>query len=297
MIISVINHSNGKVSDKQAQTVIRAINRQIREDFEPYWSLGATLRLEGTRSADPDPQSPADMRGDAVIYLYDKADVPGALGYHALNNPGIPFGFIFLDITEELGEEWSVTLSHEALELIGDPEVNLLVVGPHPDPNQDRDVFFWYEMCDAVQDETYEIDGIEVSNFVLPLYFTGGDEFTGRNDFLGTPNNGSPLISFGVNPGGYVGFYDPELKKDDTYSLLADKKAKKRMQIKSKGESTRRSVRYQQHAKVTPKYGATAEKRGSSKPTVTGGTQRVSEKGISQMPKIGKRPATESIKK
>ena len=27
-------------------------------------------------------------------------------------------------------------------------------------------------MCDAVQDESYKIDGVEVSNFVLPLYFT-----------------------------------------------------------------------------------------------------------------------------
>src|SRR5207244_13483369 len=43
----------------------------------------------------------------------------------------------------------------------------------------------WYEMCDAVQDESYEIDGVAVSNFVLPLYFTGGNEKGGRNDFLG----------------------------------------------------------------------------------------------------------------
>ena len=39
-------------------------------------------------------------------------------------------------------------------------------------------------MCDAVQAETYEIDEVDVSNFVLPLYFTGGDELGGRNDFL-----------------------------------------------------------------------------------------------------------------
>lgn len=47
MIISVINHTNGKLTDEQVQGAIRAINRQIKEDFEPYWSLGATLRLEG----------------------------------------------------------------------------------------------------------------------------------------------------------------------------------------------------------------------------------------------------------
>jgi hypothetical protein len=106
------------------------------------------------------------MRGDAVIYLWDKVSVEDALGYHDRNHRGIPFGFVFTELSKKLGENWTVTLSHEALETIGDPEVNLLVAGPHP--SEERDVFHWYEMCDAVQDETYEIDGVEVSNFVLP---------------------------------------------------------------------------------------------------------------------------------
>ena len=41
------NHRKGQVSDAELQEVLRGINRQIREDFEPYWSLGAELRLEG----------------------------------------------------------------------------------------------------------------------------------------------------------------------------------------------------------------------------------------------------------
>jgi hypothetical protein len=41
MIISVINHMGGKIKDKEVQAVIRSINRQIKEDFEPYWSLGS----------------------------------------------------------------------------------------------------------------------------------------------------------------------------------------------------------------------------------------------------------------
>ena len=39
--------------------------------------------------------------------------------------------------------------------------------------------FDWYEMCDAVQAEKYTIDEIEVSNFVLPLYFTKKEESGG----------------------------------------------------------------------------------------------------------------------
>ena len=142
------------------------------------------------------------MRGDAIIYFWDKTDITNALGYHDKNNRGIPFGFVFTELSKEVGENWTVTLSHEALELIADPEVNLLVAGPHP-VNRNKIVFHWYEMCDAVQAEAYKIEDVEVSNFVLPLYFTGGEELGGRNDFLGRSHDGKTLKSFGVNPGGY----------------------------------------------------------------------------------------------
>jgi hypothetical protein len=204
--------------------------------------LSATLRLEGKSGKTPSAQSLSDMRGDAVLYLWDKVNVKDALGYHDRNNRGIPFGFVFTELSKQLGENWTVTLSHEALELIGDPEVNLLVAGPHPD-DPDRDVFHWYEMCDAVQAETYKIDTVEVSNFVLPLYFTGGDEVGGRNDFLGRSHNGRTLRSFGINPGGYVGFFDPKLGDMDT--VAADKKGARRKEIKSGAKAARRGIRYE----------------------------------------------------
>lgn len=244
MFISIINHSNGQVTDEQLQGAIRAINRQIAEDYEPYWSLGATLRLEGRSGQKPQKQNIADMRGDAVIYLWDKVDVEGALGYHDANNRGIPYGFVFTELSKKLVEKWTVTLSHEALELIGDPEVNLLVQGSHP-TNSKKYVFHWYEMCDAVQAETYKIDGIEVSNFLLPLYFTGGEELGGRNDFLGRIYNGKTVRSFGINPGGYIGFFNPETGQHETFSMKGDKVAAKRLEIKIKAKNARRAIRYQ----------------------------------------------------
>ena len=245
MIISIINHSRGAISDEELQHVIRAINRQIQEDFQPYWSMGATLRLEGRSRRKPNVNNIVDMRGDAIIYIQNQPnEVEGALGYHDLNYRGIPYGFVFKELADELGESWSVTLSHEALELLADPEVNLLVAGPHPE--DDREVFHWYEMCDAVQDEHYKIDDVEVSNFVLPLYFTGGEESGGRNDFLGNTS----LLSFGTNPGGYIGFYDPDNGGHQTYSLQDDRRAQQRMEIKNKAARTRRSSRYKRnHAK------------------------------------------------
>ena len=131
MLISIVNRSRS-ISDAELQTVIRAINRQIKDDFEPYWSFGATLRLEGAIGSKPDKNAPAELRGDAIIYLWDEVDVDGAVGYHDTNARGIPYGFVFTKLSKELGENWTVTLSHEALELIGDPQGNLLVQGPHP---------------------------------------------------------------------------------------------------------------------------------------------------------------------
>jgi hypothetical protein len=245
MTISIINHTDGQISDEDLQQAIRAINRQIREDFEPYWGICAKMRLEGTSTDRPETVQVADMRGDAIIYLWNETDVENALGYHFQNNRGIPFGFVFTTLAQEVGESWTVTLSHEALELIGDPETNMLVMGPHPSEN--RDVFHWFEMCDAVQAQSYQIDGIAVSNFLLPLYFTGTrdvDEVGARNDFLGSVFDGKTLNSFGINPGGYIGFFDPQLGDHDTFSIKGDRIAAARLKIKSKAKEARRSVRY-----------------------------------------------------
>lgn len=279
MIISIINHSDGIVSDDELQIVIRAINRQISEDFEPYWSMGATLRLDGRSEDTPSKLNMLDLRGDAIIYLWDKTDVPGALGYHDQNARGIPYGFVFMDIAKKIGEPWSVTLSHEALELLGDAQVNLLAMGPHP-ADSDRVVFHWFEMCDAVQAETYKVDGVDVSNFVLPLYFTGSDEPGGRNDFLGRSYNGKTLNSFGVNQGGYVGFYDPETGKHDTFARPQDKTAAKRLKLKGEATAARRAIRYQRF---------TAAEVSAIKPTPTGKQGR---RGLAPTAKAGKATST-----
>jgi len=238
MIISIINFTNGRIADEDVHVAVRAINRQIAEDFEPYWSFGARLRLEGRTGSRPSKTSLPDMRGDGVIYLWDAVDVEDALGYHETNLRGIPYGFVFTELSRELGENWTVTLSHEVLEMLGDPEANLLVQGPHPG-GASRTVFHWFEMCDAVQSETYKIDEVEVSNFVLPLYFTENDEKGARNDFLGRKYGNKTLVSFGVNPGGYVGYFDPETGDHETYSGKANKKAQKRLRIKSRWHAGR----------------------------------------------------------
>jgi hypothetical protein len=267
MIISIVNHTRGKLNDEEIQVGIRAINRQIAHDFEPYWSLGGALRLEGPGSDKPDKLRLPDLRGDAVIYLWDQVDVEDAVGYHDLNARGIPFGFVFTELSKELGESWTVTLSHEALELIGDAQVNLLVMGPHPQKPK-KTVFHWYEMCDAVQDEHYQVDGIDVSNFLLPLYFTSDPEPGGRNDFLGRAYDGRTLESFGINPGGYIGFFNPETQDHETFSRKSDKRARQRLQIKGRAAITRRSLRYQYGSERVEEVAMEARKAVSSRESV-----------------------------
>jgi hypothetical protein len=244
VIVSIINMSEGAVTDAELLRVIRAINRQLREDFEPYWSFGAELRLEGRTGRSKDFDA-ADMRGDAVLYLRSVARIRDAEGFHETHFSGIPYGFVFLEVCDALKEDWTITLSHEALELVADPQANLLVQGPHP-AKPDRQVFHWFEMCDAVQSENYSIDEVRVSNFILPLYYTASSERGGRNDFLGTKVRGKTLRSFGVNPGGYIGFFDPTLGRDgkhDTFELEDDKLALQRQRIKKKVVSGRGNLR------------------------------------------------------
>ena len=248
MIISVVNMTDGALKDAEIQNTIRAVNRQLAGDFALYWGYGSQLRLEGRTGLKKGrfQMDAADMRGDGVLYLRDIAKVRDTDGFHNNNFAGIPYGVVYLDLSRKLGEDWTVTLSHEALELTGDPENNLLVQGPHP-AKPDKLVYHWYEMCDAVQAETYRIDGVAVSNFVLPLYFTSSAEHGGRNDFLGTVSKGGKTLrSFSVNPGGYIGFFDPSKKRDVTFELADDPQAKARLAAKREvhaGRGHRRGLR------------------------------------------------------
>lgn len=258
MIISVFNLSRGAITDMGMQKVIRAINTQIECDFEPYWSFGATLRLEGHtshRKKTRQSYEPLDMRGDGVLYVLDKFD-EALSGEHYKDFRGVPAGVVYLDISQGLQEDWTTTLSHEALEMIADPQTNLVVQGPHPVERQ-RQVFHWFEMCDAVQAQSYEIDGVSVSDFVLPLYFTPNGEPGSRNNFMGAVPRGkqlTKLTSFNVAHGGYIGFFDPKLGDNDLFEHAGDALAKHRKEVKGKrtGRRARRLLASNFGALVKP---------------------------------------------
>lgn len=237
MLISVLNQTNGEISDPDLLAAIRAINQQIAYDFAPYWNMPATLRLEGTLVKQPRANlAAAVMRGDAVLYVSSATGKDDPEGFHDRNFRGIPYGVVYTEISAQTGDPWSVTFSHEALELIADPQANNYVMGPSPHDRR-KQVFYWFEMCDAVSSQTYEIDGIALQNFLLPPYFEPPVPGA-RTNFLGTE-----LEPFGIAPESYLGYYDP--KKQSQETAHADTRGKARHAIRKKFGHTRSHRRTQ----------------------------------------------------
>jgi hypothetical protein len=204
MRISIANISK-KVDKAEFAASVHVVARQVTHDFAPLWGMDAEVRgLAIDPNAKPKPEL---SLSDVIVYVGELDDDPqkvaDAVGYHNLNNRGIPYGFVFTDVAAKMGEPWSTTLSHEVLELLADPDVNLLVVGPHPkQPN--AVALRTYEVCDPVQSDSYDIDGIAVSNFVTPLYFARlPSPNTVRTNYLK-----QELDRFGVRPGGYFSYFD-----------------------------------------------------------------------------------------
>jgi len=197
--IAVINFTS-TLTDDPVREAIHAVNRQIREHFQPIWGCARTLKpyMPTFDISDPNSLAEEPIPADSVMYLVDESTLPGALGFHDLNSRDKPFGFVFvLD-----PNDWTTTLSHEALELILDPTVNVFVPGPDP-RNPRNTVLHTYEACDAVERLSYNIGTVLVSDFVKPGYFTVGEIARHQNDFLGVG-----LKSFGVTPGSHLGFFD-----------------------------------------------------------------------------------------
>jgi hypothetical protein len=73
-----------------------------------------------------------------------------------------------------------------------------------------------------------------VSNFVLPSYFSPGEQGGRRNDFLGRVHEGKTLLSFGMNPGSYLNIFDPRTGEWEQPLYESDAAAALRRKLKSR---------------------------------------------------------------
>jgi hypothetical protein len=169
-----------------------ALETQLYQHYAPFWqSAGMNVRV---LEADDPVMKQQDC---SPLIVYDKADEPGALGYHSLQARAQVYGKAFWDVIRKSGgtltsgaNSLSVTLSHEALEMAGNPYVNFWA-DVVDDTTQEA-----IELCDRVEADAYTIEGIDVSNFLGPRAFRKGP---GPYDWMGLLDN-----PFDLRPGGYA---------------------------------------------------------------------------------------------
>ena len=189
--IAVLNAST-VLTDDQIKPAVDALQIQVHRDFAPAWGIDADLVFV------PKGQTPPP--GAWQIAVLNTSDQAGALGYHDLTADGLPIGKVFAGDDLDSGTSWSVTLSHELLEMLGDPDINLTVLVDLP---HHKGRLYVYEACDAVEDDSlgYLINGILVSDFIFPSWF---ESFRQPNstkfDFQGKLS-----APFQLLPGGYIG--------------------------------------------------------------------------------------------
>jgi hypothetical protein len=154
--------------------IIDALKEQLDHDYAPeYGPVLYTFRVAC---------SPSDREvGEIAVNFRDTIpEAPGALAYHTVTNgvPDIELGVdLFASLTEGQ-ESLSCGLSHEVLEMLGDPGANLWSdrqdAGGHMDAR---------ELCDFVQNTSYQAsNGVTLSNFVLGAFFIPAS--VGPWDFL-----------------------------------------------------------------------------------------------------------------
>jgi hypothetical protein len=188
-VISVSNSST-RVFEDDVKKMTLACGKQLAQHVAPI--LGLTPAIEYV------PKGGKPTYGNCPATIDDTPDVPGALGYHDEDDNAVPYIKVFTISLDSGGEVLtgdqavSVTLSHEVLELTGDAPANRWVDGP-------GGMDYAFELCDAVEGDTYEIDGVAVSNFVLPAWFDPKAKAGESFDYLG-----KLTAPFTMTAGGYM---------------------------------------------------------------------------------------------
>ena len=191
--ISVINEST-VLADADIAPVVAALQKQVTNDFRPVWGTDAELTI--TAKGAPPPS------GNWWLVLLDDSDQANALGYHDLTTEGLPIGKVFAASDLKAGTAWTVTASHELLEMLGDPNINLTVFVQNSNA---AGTLYAYEICDACEDDSlgYQIDNVQLSDFVYPAWFESfHTEGSTQFDRMNRIQNPLQLLA-----GGYIGIF------------------------------------------------------------------------------------------
>jgi hypothetical protein len=227
--VAIVNQST-VVTDAQLTPIIEALKIQVIRDFAPAW--GATARLAQFTKA----QAGAIPASNWQIAILDDTTQAGALGYHDITASGQPLGKVFAKTTMADGLSWTVTLSHELLETLCDPFVNVACEVDNANGVPTR--FYAREVGDAPEDDAhgYLIDGVLLSDFTYPAWFMPG--MPGPYDF-----QKKITAPFQLLPGGYISFLDVTTK-NGWQQIQAEKdpshpntRSQRRLQLRRKPRS------------------------------------------------------------
>src|ERR1700730_12889597 len=153
---ALVSQTN-RVSFDEVARAAAAIQRQVTRDLFPFWQfpgvVGAFKKLEDV----PPGYSP--------ILLRDSLEDDTLEGVHYMNERGLAYAIVRIE-ADQSQTPWSLTASHEALEIIIDPSTSWTLPGLAPDGSNKR-VNFLVEVCDPCQspDFAYTVDGVVVSDF------------------------------------------------------------------------------------------------------------------------------------
>lgn len=186
----VIVDSDTGISPAEITRAAAALQCQVLEHFFPAWGVSAPVRAAAS--------SGPPGSDDWVLELRRTPTLEGALGVHQVTQSGKPLMFDFPLLDAQDSVPWTVTASHEILETLADPWLRRGV--------QDDNGTWWaVEVCDAVESDSYDIDGVRVSNFCLPAWGEPPAAKDGvRYDYLGLCRQ-----PWEVRTGGYAQRYDP----------------------------------------------------------------------------------------
>ncbi len=137
-------------------SLITAMQAYVDRDVAPVWGTPARLV-----------KSTGFLKNAWAMVFLDDADQPGALAYHDLTPNGLPLSKVFVRTTLATGDKVSVSASHELVEMLVDPAINLMSTGPDPKAT------YAYESADPVEALSFKVNGIPMSDFVYPSYFEG----------------------------------------------------------------------------------------------------------------------------
>jgi hypothetical protein len=169
--------------------VAAALQKQAARDLAPIWQVTATVDVFPSLRAVP--------AGYWPVVVVD--DVQGAAGYHQ-DSHGQPYALV------EYSDSWSLTASHEAVEMLVDPWGKKVAAGRSPKSGQGQ-VEFLVEACDPCEsaDFAYTIDGVLVSDFITPHFYDPRRTTAARYSFTGAIQRPREILK-----GGYISWWDPQ---------------------------------------------------------------------------------------